>query len=303
MSLYSKKQSSASFLPADYVQKKAEGRSGIMMMLLFGVVMFGVVGAFLVTNRQWKTVKGLQEEINKSYASEAKKIEQLKVLEAQKAEMLDKADITMALIERVPRSILMAEVINRMPGQLTLVEFELVSKRLAEAPPQAAPKPKPRSLASKGKGAAGKKAEAAPPPPERPKPPKYEYILALEGLSRTDREVADYTAALQGCGLLDRVEFKFSNDVKIEDSVLRKFRIEAMLRPGADARHIEPLHVSRLRNANPDEAQLPIEPPTDSTLRRMGIRAGTRPVPQAPPTDKADEGVVTVPEPTKEDQP
>lgn len=243
----------ASFLPEDYRQRKVEGRTGVLMVILFCIVMFGVIAAFFVTNREWSAVRGLQEQINVQYAAEAKKIEQLKVLEAQKTEMVEKAEITTALIEKVPRSILMAEIINRMPSTLALTELTLSSKKIVEVVTKEKKKAQPRSLAGKGPtkgGAKGKTAKGGKnepePPPERPKPPRFEYVMTLTGLAKTDEEIADYTAALQQCGLLEKVEFRFAGDVVIENVNLRKFRIEANIRPAADARTIEPLHVQRI---------------------------------------------------------
>lgn len=238
-----------SFLPEDYIEKKAENRNLAIAVFLFVVVTLGVVGAFFVTNRQWSTVKRLQQEINQEYATETKKIEQLKVLEEQKQEMLEKAEVTTALIEKVPRSILLAEMINRMPQNLTLTELNLKSKRIVEAKPKGkaeAPKAnQPRSLASARPGA---KTTKEPEKVEAPRPqaPRYEFKLEILGLAGADEEVADYHRALSDCPLLDKVEILYSGDVKIEDVLMRKFRIEASLRTNADARHIEPLQVPRL---------------------------------------------------------
>jgi Tfp pilus assembly protein PilN len=234
----------SSFLPEDYLRQKHERRGNLISLALFCVVMFGVTGAFFVTNRQWSSVKARQREINLLYSQEAKKIEQLKVLEAQKTEMLAKAEITAALIERVPRSILLAELINRMPEQLTLTDLELDGQRIKEAPTVAAraARPKARSLAGKG-GAKGKPE----PEPEAPKPvaPKYDFKITLVGLAADDSFVADYQTALKDCPLLDNVDLLSTVAVKIDETVRRKFKIEATIRPSADARNIEPLKIPR----------------------------------------------------------
>lgn len=264
-----------SFLPEDYRQRKVEGRTGILMVALFCVVMFGVVAAFFVTNREWSAVRGLQEQINVQYAAEAKKIEQLKVLEAQKTEMVEKAEVTTALIEKVPRSILLAELINRMPKAVALTELSLVSKKIVDpAAKKPAKKPAPRSITGKApKGAAPKPVAAdAEAPPERPKPPRYEYVLSLAGLARSDGEIADYTAMLQQCGLLEKVEFKFSGDVVIDDVPLRKFRIEASIRPTADARSIEPLLVHRTDDS------APLDPASEDVFLQTGLKSGGKPL-------------------------
>lgn len=240
-----------SFLPEDYLQRKEEARANFVNLLLFLVVLFGVVGAFFVTNRQWNNVRTQQAEINGLYAAEAEKIQQLQQLEAQKAEMLEKAEVTTALIERVPRSILLAEVINRMPEKLTLTELNMVGKRIREDPPKK-PGAKPKSLAASTKGGAAKKPAAGKAGPKeeevaRARPPRMEFTVSLIGLSASDEDVADFHASLKECPLLDRVDLVSSVASKIDDVVMRKFRIEAMIKPGADARSIEPLQVPRLR--------------------------------------------------------
>lgn len=284
----------ASFLPEDYRQRKVEGRTGVLMVILFCIVMMGVVAAFFVTNREWSAVRSLQEQINVQYAAEAKKIEQLKVLEAQKSEMMEKAEITTALLEKVPRSILMAEIINRMPPSLALTELDLVSRKIQEpAKKDEKKKPAPRSLTGKAPAKAGpKSAKAEEAPPERPKPPRFEYVLSLVGLAKTDEEIADYTAALQQCGLLEKVEFKFAGDVIIDDVGLRKFRIEANIRNGADARMIEPLHVARINS--------PMSSPLDSmgsaAMRRASLRPGGNPLPVDPRQAQDQEATAIAPE-------
>ncbi len=233
-----------SFLPADYLQKKVETRANIVCLLLFGVVLFGVVGAFLVTHRAWSTVREQQRGINAQYTEQTKKIEQLKQLESQQTVMLDKAEIAATLNERVPRSILMAELVNRMPERVTLTEMQLTSKRLVEAPKPtpAGAKQAPKSIASKdGKGGAAPKEE-----PPRPKPQKIEYTLSLIGYSNNDEAVADYQRALKECGLLTKVDLVSAAEAKLQEVSMRKFRIEAMIRPDADARKIEPLKTPRL---------------------------------------------------------
>ena len=150
----------ASFLPEDYIERKTERRANLIYLTLFAVVIFSVVGAFFVTNRQWATVKSQQQAINARYTKAAQDIELLKSLEAQKQQRMAKAELTMALIEKAPRSLLLAELINRMPEKLTLLEFEIDSKRIEppkKASASAGGRKPARSLASK---ASSEQAEA-----------------------------------------------------------------------------------------------------------------------------------------------
>lgn len=255
------KPTGGSFLPEDYLQKKAEKRAIAISLILFLVVTVGIGCAYFVTARSWFLVRSEQERVNEEYAIEAKKIEQLKSLEAQKTELTEKADVTMALRERVPRSVLMAEVINRMPQQLSLTDVNLKSKRIIEAPKPKAPAQGTLSGSpvrpAPAPGTPGATAE-----PAKPIPPKYEFTVELQGLSATDEDVADYHQSLTQCPLLDHVEMISSGEVIVDEVSMRKWRIEARIRDTADARSIEPLHVPRLGNrpvyaANPKKEGQP----------------------------------------------
>jgi Tfp pilus assembly protein PilN len=244
-----KDDQSGSFLPQDYVQRKSELRANVMCLTLFGVVMFGIVGAFFVTNRQWLQVRQERQAITVQYTQQASRIEQLKTLEGQKSEMMAKAEITTALIEKVPRSILMGELVTRMPQDTALLELHLVSKRIRETVPVTTPtgaKPAAntqiRTLSGKGTPAKDGK-----PAPERVAPPRFEYTLRLIGVARINNDIADYLAALKACSLLDRVELKYIKQATIDKQDFRQFEIEATIRRDADARGLEP--VAEIRQA------------------------------------------------------
>lgn len=228
--------SAGGFLPEDYVHSRAEKRAGLLTLVLFGVVMFGVASAFFVTNRQWIDVRNEQQDINAEYTREAQKIEQLKALEKQKAEMLAKAELTTALIERIPRSLLTAELVTRMPEQITLLNIELKSKRLMSAAPTTKVQAAAGSLMGGGKGAAG-----GAPAPVRISAPKYEYNLKVTGVSQENNNIADYLASLKQSPLLEGVDLTYIKPTKISDIELRRFELVARLRPDADARSVEPV--------------------------------------------------------------
>ncbi|MDX2115423.1 MAG: PilN domain-containing protein [Planctomycetota bacterium] len=233
-----------SFLPEDYLERRADRRTNLLALTLFCVVSAGVVGAFLVTNRQWRDVKRYQEAINVRYAQAAKDIEQLKQLEKQKEELLQKAELTTALIERVPRTILLADLVNRMPLDVTLLELELKSTKVVETPP--APDPRAAKKDEK-KGKASRAAPAEKQAADAPvAPPRYQTKVVMVGVTRTHNSVARYVASLQQSGLLAGVELKFSEKTIIEENEMNRFRIEAEIRPDTDARRVEPARAARI---------------------------------------------------------
>lgn len=221
----------ASFLPADYVEKKRERRANLLCLSLFFIVIFGVVAAYFVTNRQTEMVREQQQLINVRYAQAAKDIEQLKQLETQKAEMLAKAELTAALVEKAPRSRVMAEIINRLPDKAALLELELSSER-PRVRRVAPPKPQqPQSLTSQADG----DQQASP----KIEIPRMTVTLSIVGVASTHNDVATFVTRLQQCELLDRVDLKYSEATTIDDRELNKFLIETRLRPDADARDIQ----------------------------------------------------------------
>jgi len=263
-----------SFLPEDYLQKKAEKRQLILGLGLFLVVAFAMVGAFFVTYRKWSTVMSMQAAVNREWVEQEKKIEQLKVLEAQRDELKAKAETTTALLERVQRSTLLAEMINRMPDQLTLTDLQLKGRRLVVPVKAAAPVSGlagPQTTASVGARATTPAGGGAPPdaPKPRPAPAQFEFSLEIAGLASSDEEVADYVASLVQCPLLDRVEMISAGETTVQDVSMRKFKIEARIRSSADTRTIEALHVPRLGGRPDGTARRPKHSdPMDPTQSR-----------------------------------
>jgi Tfp pilus assembly protein PilN len=258
-----------SFLPEDYVQRKGEVRTNFITLSLFGVVMFAVVGAFFVTNRRWQSIREQQQTINTQYQHEAQKIDQLKALEAQRAAMLEKAEITTALIEKVPRSVLLAELITRMPSDLTILEMKLKSKRIEPPKPVANPADKKvKTLASSKKVAAeAPAAAAATAPKEEVKAPKFEFTLNLQGVAGVNNDISDYLTSLKGCTLLDRLELPYSQVTTVDQVELRKFEIQANIATNADARATTPAAIAEA-NAKLQKQQI-LTAPTGNT--RMTI--------------------------------
>lgn len=233
-----------SFLPEDYLRGKADNRTNLMGVGLFLVVTLGVVGAFFVTNRQWNDVRQYQESVNVRYATAAAEIEQLKELEVQEGELLDKAELTAALIERVPRTTLLAELINRGPEQMTLLEVDVSSERTDQRVQSRSKKKAAAEAGSLSKTT--KKSKVRKEEDEHViLAPRYRTHIEITGVAPKNQDVAEYLHGLQSCELLRNVEMIQSSESVINDRLVYEFRIEADVHMDADARSIEP--VERVR--------------------------------------------------------
>lgn len=151
----------------------------------------------------------------------------------------------------MPRSILLAELINRMPEDITLLELEISSKRVATPPPRPSQSAGAKAVSGATTSRTNPKAAPAAPDP-RMMAPAFHTRVVLVGVTSTHNNVARYGAALQECPLLTNVELVFSERAIIKNRELNKFRIEADIVRGADARRIEPIANPRLTRAIDD---------------------------------------------------
>ncbi len=230
-----------SFLPEDYVARRVEMRTNVICLSLFGVVLIAVVGAYLVTSGQRSSVIKKQQEINAAFSDAAKRIQEHDELQRQKKQLQRKARVTATLIERVPRSNLLAELTNRRPEGVTFQELDLKSKKIATASSLTGKNAGSALNAATAKGKADPKKKNEPPL----EVPRYDVTLTLIGVAPTDIQVAQYMAALARCQMLDDINLVYSEESRSNDLAMRKFRIDMRINPDADVRMIDPLIVDR----------------------------------------------------------
>ncbi|MCI0364331.1 MAG: PilN domain-containing protein [Phycisphaerales bacterium] len=256
----------SSFLPEDYLAQKAQHRTNIISLTLFGVVMSAVVGAFFVTNRQAQLVKNLQETVNAQCLQAGSKIDELKQLDLQKEEMLQKAELAGALVERVPRSILLAELINRMPEKLALLTMDLKSERIKVSAKETAMEKdgkgrmKPGTERAKTKQQVGETVA-------KPETPRYKVTIVMTGVAPTDLEVSKFMSELNAYALLRDVTLEYSEQKVVNEVAMRQFKINMALDPDADVRRVSPLMVPRVKNPMVDQMEFNIPGRTNAGSR------------------------------------
>lgn len=244
-----KSNTGASFLPSDYVRGKGQARASMFAILLFVLVLAGVIGAFFVNHQRWNRVRDEQKVVAAAFKEETAKIEQLKVLETQRVDLTDKAEIVTALKDRVPRSVLMGEIIRGMGDHITLTEIQLEGDRVKPPKPKTDEKGKVKSI---GVNSVGNSKDQQ---PQKPKvlPPKFKFTLTVDGVSESNDEIADYLASLKQSTLLRDVELQYINYTSIDSIDYRKFRITMTLSPSADARSVEGTMVQGIDGIEPFE--------------------------------------------------
>lgn len=240
--------SERSFLEPDYVEQRLQRRTNTISLTLFFLVMGAVVAAFFVTDRQRSEVKRLRDEVNLQSEEAAKRLEQLDQLQRRKQEMLRKAAVTGVLLERIPRSIVLAEMVNSMPATVGLTDFELTTKVVAG--------PRPATALDKAKQQKQQKDKQQAVPDEPVLPPS-EVEVKLVGMAPTDVEVAQFMTSLGQCKLFKDVNLAFSEESEFDSRTVRRFRVELGLRGDVDMTQYEPNRVSRLpQNPMGDKFQI-----------------------------------------------
>ncbi len=231
-----------SFLPEDYLEKRIQRRTNAISVSLFLIVISGVVGAYFVTNRQRDDVRLRQEQVNTRYQEAAKRLEQLDQLQAQKQEMIRKAKVTGMLLERVPRSLILAELINNMPSTLSLTELELETIVIK-------PRNLPKTALKKAKRNRKQQQQAA--ESDLPDIKPTEVFLRLIGVAPTDVQVAQFMTSLGRTEMFLDVNLLFSREIRMDNLLMREFRIESRLNPGIQIQELDLKKVRRALKQNP----------------------------------------------------
>jgi hypothetical protein len=208
-----------------------------MAIALFVVVMGGVALAYLATDRTWNDVRAARAAVNQRYQDAGARIEEMKAYEERVARIVDKAHIAVGLLDAVPRSNLLAEIVGRMPDTLSLTRFNLETTEIK------APKEKPAAVASISTRGGAKKA-TEPETKPRPEPRRWATTVELEGLAPTLEEVSLFIDALVSVDVFRRVRLDHTRQVEIDDRGMREFRVLFELDPDADIRRVDAASVA-----------------------------------------------------------
>ncbi|MGB2819392.1 MAG: hypothetical protein WBF17_00320 [Phycisphaerae bacterium] len=212
-------------LPQDYVQRRSQQRGNLICMVLFAVAAASVGAASLVSERASGNTREVCERINAAYADAAKLIDEVHQLEAHKRKMLQKAQMSAALMEQLPRSYVLAIVTNALPRGASLISLDM---KVATIQPDAGKVRKPVT-----KFAAVARARTAEKKPLAP--PTLAVVLNIKGEASTDVQVARFIASLAKHRLMEMVDLSYSKEAGGKDKSTREFRLVARLKPNVDA--------------------------------------------------------------------
>jgi Tfp pilus assembly protein PilN len=210
--------STINLLPGDYLQQRRQHRGNMICAILFAIVIASICGAAFVSERSTRRTREVSDRMNAAYADAAKLIDEVHQLEKQKTTMLDKAKRSASLMEKMPRSYLLAMLTNALPQGASLKSVRMTIQVVGGEPEAQKPK---------GKGPV-RPAQAA-------KAPQLAVALSVTGKATTDVQVARFIARLAAHPLTDVVDLSYSKESRnVQDKNAREFQLTVMLRPDAD---------------------------------------------------------------------
>jgi hypothetical protein len=217
-----------SFLPEDYLEKKRQQRTNFICAALFVLIMSGVAVAFTVTEKSLRTVERDHTETGKRHAEAANLIEQGRQLKEKQIKMNNQANLTASLLEKVPRSVLLAELTSAKPAGVSFLDLMLDSKVHAGSTASA---PKSQfELKRAAMEAANGGAKAA----EVPQAKQYDVTIKVTGIADNDAQIGQFIKELNKSKLVCDVNLIISDEFLVNDLKMRKFQVDMSIDPNAE---------------------------------------------------------------------
>lgn len=223
--------STVNLLPEDYLVRRSQQRANVLCLILFAVVMAGVVGAAVMSEQKSARARRDREQVYVEYRRASELIARMQELEAKKNDVVSKAQMASELLERVPRSYLLAELTNALPASDSLTEVKLLTTqpKVVKATTKHKSKFRARQAARAKTAKAKADADANTKTPVK-RPPPLVMVEAI-GLAQTDVHVAQFISRMHNCPLMRSVELGYSEQQQVGDAVVRKFLVTMQLDP------------------------------------------------------------------------
>lgn len=265
-----------SLLPDDYLAEARERRTNILGLTLFAVVLGGVAVWFTRTNLEWREIRDRQEQVGASFTAVAEQIRDMQEQEKTRREMVEKAQLALSLVDPIPRSILLGELVRRMPEKVSLVDLDLRSEpiKMPRPRPAAEVADEPRSKAAASRRKAKPDGEPAAPP--KPEPVRFAVTVLLTGIAPTDLDLSRYLQALGEFDLLESVRLEVSEEKQVLGVPSRQFRIAIRISPQADIRLSRSLMVGVERAPETEVAATPSSGPATPIADDEFVGSGGR---------------------------
>jgi hypothetical protein len=229
-----------SFLPDDYFERKIHRRTMWTAAAVVAIVAVAMALCLLHGRNNLRDAERSHANILRHYQDAGARFKRLCLQNEDQRKLIQHAALTTALIERVPRSNVLAELINRMPGGASLVDVVLESHARQEAAA-----PLLTAFDMKKAALEGRRNMDVVGIPQNP---ATEVGVKICGLAETDVEVAHYLSELSHSPLFRDVGLQIS---------------EAYILPGPTGRRLRRFQIQMTVN---DSARLAPRPVDDDSV-------------------------------------
>ena len=225
------------FVPDDYIQNNESRRTNIMYLILFGLVMSGLAGAFATIKIRQHAVAAKERLVSERLTKANDLIEQFDQLQQKRNEMMKTALATAGLLEPVHRSVILASLTNNLPPGTSLLKLEIDQEEPS------------KTIAQSGRQTRYQQAVTNTGTEEFFSPEKLlETSINIEGMAQSDMQVAAYIKNLGASPLFDDVALIESKEEKTRDEAkFRRFKLSAMLKKEA---HVTSNDIEYIREKN-----------------------------------------------------
>ena len=225
-----------SFLPEDYLEQKYARRAMTLCAVLLILVATSVFFWWQSKSKQHAKIQAEFNDVNNSYVEAARKIEQVKKMHEQQREVVHHAELAASLVERVPRSNMLAEITNSLPEGVSLIDLSMIST------PRTSAAPAPTSSFAMHKAEIVKQNSDA--LGLGTKPSEFDIRLKITGMAHDDIQVAKLISRLSHSPMFKDVNLVVSDNYlsqqqpgeKGKAENLRRWQLELMINPLAEVR-------------------------------------------------------------------
>lgn len=217
------KRAGLDFLPEGYADRRRSRRSMAICLALLVMVIAACGVTFTIGEKKIARDEAEFAVIDAQYTEAAKRIEQVQQMRQKQKTVADRMELTVSLVEKLPRSNLLAEMTNALPGGVSLTECNLDAKQMR------APEP-PQSSFDKKKGT---------PVESAPQPLRFHTVMTVSGVAYTEGQVSDYIDQLGQSGYFESVDLRWvrkGSKVDRNDDTMRTFSIALTIAQHAVAR-------------------------------------------------------------------
>jgi len=222
-----------SFVPEDYIKNIEFKRTNIFYFVLFAMIMAGLGGVFTTIKIRQQTLNKEEELLNTRLFQESEALIQVEELQAKRNKMWRTALTANKLIEPLPKSVLLAGLVNTLPDGASLLRLKLIQKQVTESVENIKPQANQYKMAQNDKSTSGQS--------EVPQKKLLITHIEIEGVAPSDVEVAKYIEQLDNSTLLDTVELVESKEYRLLTTpsqqstrgagpLLREFKLKATVK-------------------------------------------------------------------------